>query len=133
MIWSYKLAELEESTRSDLKAKVKTVMASPQKTEILRRIREANPDLSEVYVLRCIKLDSLFVLGMLGECEVIPSLIRQLKAKEGPKDARINIAIAAVLRYLTGQDIGGYILSDEDIAAWEEWWGQNQSAIVNGS
>ena len=49
------------------------------------------------------------------------------------KDARINIAIAAVLRYLTGQDIGGYILSDEDIAAWEEWWGQNQSAIVNGS
>jgi hypothetical protein len=126
LIWNYKLAELDESTRSDLKAKVKAAMASPQDTGAYQLVMEAGRDPTEARAARFVELEGLLVLGILGDVDTIPTLLERLR--EEPENRRMRTAAGAVLRHLTGQDIGGYVLSDEDLSVWRAWWERNKSA-----
>jgi hypothetical protein len=125
LIWSLKLNEIDEATRIDLVSKVKTAMDSPRDTGAFQWLMEANPNLEETRALEFVELEGAIVLGILGETEVIPLLLKHLRMR--PPNMRAQIIIGAILRDITGQQIGGYIPSDEDIAAWEEWWDQSES------
>ena len=49
MIWSYRLAELDEETRDDLKDRARAAMASPRETEVYHLAMETNPGLGEEF------------------------------------------------------------------------------------
>jgi hypothetical protein len=124
LIWSYKLDELDEDTRSDLKAKVTTAMAYPEDTGAYGLAMELSESPTEATALRFVELEGLLVLGILGEKEIIPRLLGRLKDR--PVNLGARTIAGTILRRLTGQDIGGYVLSNEDIALWEQWWGDNK-------
>ncbi len=105
---SYKLAEMDENTRNDLKTKVKAAMASPRETGSFRLVMETNLNPSEERALRFVEFEGLLALGMLGDEQVIPLLLK--KARDYHTNTRKVIFIGLVLRHLTGQDIGGYFL-----------------------
>lgn len=125
LIWSYKLTELDEEMRLDLKTKVRSAMAFPKETGAYRLVMESTLNPNEANAVRFVELEGLLVLGMLRDKEVILPLLERLR--EEPKDHRMRITAGAVLRYLTGQNIGSYVLSDEDLTQWEEWWKQNRA------
>jgi hypothetical protein len=126
LIWSYKLSELDESTRNDFIAKVKAAMATPRETGTYQLVMEVGSNPDDAHASKFVLLEGLLVLGILGDKSVIPSLLAYIK--DEPQATRTNIVIAALMRYLTGQDISGYILSDEDIARWEAWWQETNNA-----
>jgi hypothetical protein len=105
-------------------------MASPQDTGAYQFVMQfgQNEDKDErkLKALRFVELEGLLVLGMLGEMAIIPTLLDRVREKPG--DAKLRITAKAVLLYLTGQDIGSYFLTDEDISLWDSWWQQNNSS-----
>jgi hypothetical protein len=128
LIRAYRLARLNESTREELKARVRAALTSPQEIGSYQLAIASNKD--EADALRLAEIDGLILLGMLGDKETIPTLLARLKEIE-TSNSRMRIVVGATLRYLTGQDIGGYILSNRDISLWEEWWEQNKPSTDN--
>lgn len=129
LIWSYKPTGLDKDTRSHLKARVKTAMASPESTSAYRFIMMGGqPNVSEPEALRYVKFRGFVVLALLGEKEIIPSLFKFMR--ENHKDIRARTIVSGVLLYLTGQDIGSYFLTEEDLDLWEEWWKKNSSTVA---
>ncbi len=131
LISAYKRTDLDENTRNELRTKVKMAMASPKETGAYELMIGFNQ--SEASALEYVKYEGLIVLGLLEEKGIIPDLITWLRGYLAQEHPRMRMVAGAVLRYLTGQDIGDYFLTEEEyIDQWEEWWEQNKSSFEDG-
>ncbi len=124
LIKSYDLTSPDENIRHKLLDKVKAGMVSPQKTGSYQGARGYGR-LSEEVALQSAELTGLIMLVFLGEKNVIPTLLKQLREDKTGNTRRQTVAGLA-LRYATRQDIGEHFFFKQEIDAWERWWEQNK-------
>lgn len=127
-VWYYKPAQLDEIAQSDLRTKVKVAIDSPQDTTLYKSITQSGvgPKTSEMYALQQVELAGLVALILLGERSRISNLLKFMRKNQDNIRAR-NI-VSGVLFHVTGEDIGSYFLTENDLDLWEQWWEQNKSS-----
>ncbi len=127
-VWSYKPSELDEISRSELRSQIKIILKSPRNTTAYQYARsEKETEGDDINALLYVEWISLLVLMVLGDRKTVPTLLQFIK--EHHKEFRARTTTSGFLYYVTGQNIGSYFLTNEDIDLWEEWWEQNKSAL----